>query len=846
MKSLKNTNVKGAEAASAAASATEFSTQNMLRDIKKVIKSFGSGIMKRLKGTNEDDELDLTAFPSDKLLFDESCMVAMDANTEIDTDLEPDKESDQSGGDFATKSKHALDKLTTTDKTQTKKAAKVKLQVNPEKQDDSSEVLSPSESDKNGAKQHSGTSSKENPGSVRLIFSNVDATEEVFKNLLNNHSSSCGKYEKCYLPSRGKAVVIVTNDDVANSYISHFNGYELNGNAISVSRSALGTKETSKKAYMPSKELFKSLVLLNVPKNAEQASLEKAISTVSGAVYKSLQKVEDGKWKVSFENVPDCIKFNSLLNGCTLTFIVNEKSKKAKLKCEAPSFGQKASHAGRVFVQNLPFNTTAKQLENLAHSFDKRATIHMPHGGKKGFAFIQFSNIQVAEKAIGRLNGTEFKGRTIRLTLALPTELYSDKPKETGNAVDNDDQDDKPVSVVESDHDEEDANTVSDDDTPADEQASMETSHKKQDSKIPNKADEHLRTIFVRNLSFDSTEAGLQEYFSTFGAVDSCKICKAANGTSKGTAFILFRNVEDARKVLEMEQLALERDTEFDSAGTNDTKKAVKRSQAAGLGFSLNGRRLRLSKAISREEANKLAKTRQKPSEDVPDKKHNDLLMEGVIAESSPEFQKLTPMQKKLQIASLKEKLEKMKNPNMFINPKRLCVRNLPNNVDVNELRRAIATHFRKNVDLKRICGTSKVDASRTIGKVTVLSDEKRKVISGDTVMRRRKPFAFIDFDNEELALCALRYLSNNSELFGQRNCLFAEFAIEDSRALYIQRKRKEQYQAKLKEKQGDAGQEPVGKRKKRKTYSRGQKQRMKRRKLLEAANAEPASATSQ
>ncbi|EDO05627.1 RNA recognition motif domain containing protein [Babesia bovis T2Bo] len=800
MKSLEKSGRKTVDNGSGS---VEFSTESMLRDIKNVIDSFGVDVTEF--GENNEDAIDLSSLPSDRLLIPE--------------DILDDTEDAKPTSADSKRSKRPLDKGVVDDKKPLKKLSAAKLESQ-ETSDTTSAVSS----------ENAGPPTKKPRTSVRLVFTNVDSSEGDFKSLINNHASVCGKYDNCFMTARGKVVVIVANSEIANAYISRLNGYELNGKSISVSISSRLSTDDGKKSYMPSKNSYKSLALHNVPKQVAESDLAKSISDIPGASYKCLEKSDNGTWKVSFDTVQECIKFNSLINGTSLVFTLGDRTKKSRIRCEAPSFGVKTSRAGRVFVQNLPFNTSVKHLEALAHTFDKGATVHMPGGDKKkGFAFIQFTNANVANKAILRLNGSEFRGRNIRLTMALPTEIYADKPKTS--------EGDHPEDDIDPDNDEHEGSDTSNADLDAATEEGKSLNEDTVNLESNSSADQQQRTIFVRNLSYESTESGLREYFNTFGAVESCKICKDSSGGSRGTAFIMFKNVDDARKVLDLEELALERDAEF-ARSAETSRSRVKLSKAAGLGFSLNGRRLKLSSAISREEASTLKKREPAPKEEFSNKKHSELLMEGVILETSPEFQNLTPAQKKLQLDSWKEKVEKMKNPNMFVNPKRLCIRNLPNNVDVNNLRTAIASHFRKSVDLKKLYGTAKVDATRTIGKVTLLSDDKRKVTSGDTVMRRRKPFAFIDFDKEELALSALRYLSNNSELFGVKNCLFAEFAIEDSRALYVQRKRKEQYDSKLKEGK-EAEPDKPSKAKKRKTYSRGQRQRMKRRESRAAQSSE-------
>ncbi|GBE62041.1 RNA recognition motif-containing protein [Babesia ovata] len=949
VKAVDGDGAKGGKAARKAKSSSEFSTENMLRDIKKVVKAFGGGIMKDTEKSKKSKSKSM-ALPivKGKKSIASLPILSEDEDGEDSTaedapveKSKPTKGKKEKSAD--TKKKHVDAENTPVDESEKVEAKGVKMtsdamaaskKVASLRQPKRVSAAAVKTSLDATAPVKSAASTKSSPKSIRLdesdddspssgkatlpqsdvettkkakekktpatklLFTNVKASEEAFKTLIKSRISSCGAYIKCFMTSAGKYVVLVANEEIANAYVSYFNGYELNGEAMSVDISTRGPKGTEKKMHMPSKESFKTVTLKNIPKVFERDSVVKALESVDGVKYKSLKRDLGGNWAVGFETVPDCVKFTSLVNGGVLTFVNETKTKKVKVKCDAPSFGTKAAHAGRVFVQNLSFNTTATQLEELVHRFDKGAKVHMPKGGKKGFAFVQFSNIQVAEKAILRLNGSDFGGRKIRLALSLPTELYKDKPKTVETKPEADPAGDKKEDLDEGDEDEEeeedddeegegDEQDDDDDDEESDDEEEMDSgdeedeeegeedddeegeeeedqeeegSEENEDQQASGKgkkarssgektkkSDESNRTIFVRNLSYQSTEAALREYFSTYGAVKSCNICKDEKGVSRGTAFILFEDADDARKILAMEELALERDADFNLEDKKSARNKVKHGPAAGLGFSLNGRRLRLSRAISKDEASNLSKAKEQKRNAAPNsKKRSDLLMEGVILETSPEFQKLTAMEQKLQTSSFKEKLEKMKNPNMFLNPKRLCVRNLPPNADVNELRRAIVAHFRRNVDLASICGSKKVDASRTIGKVTFLSDEKRKVKVGESTMRRRMPFAFIDFNHEELALQALRFLSSNADIFGARHRLFAEFAIEDSRALYIQNKRKQQYDEKLKEriaaKEDEEDTPEAGKkRKKCKTYSRGKLQRMKRRKLREAAAEQPA-----
>merc|ERR1712128_386113 len=59
------------------------------------------------------------------------------------------------------------------------------------------------------------------------------------------------------------------------------------------------------------------------------------------------------------------------------------------------------------------------------------------------------------------------------------------------------------------------------------------------------------RKIFVGGISWDTTEEGLNEYFSTYGQLESVKlITDRETGRSKGFAFVVFYEQSDLESVL--------------------------------------------------------------------------------------------------------------------------------------------------------------------------------------------------------------------------------------------------------------------------------------------------------
>ena len=60
------------------------------------------------------------------------------------------------------------------------------------------------------------------------------------------------------------------------------------------------------------------------------------------------------------------------------------------------------------------------------------------------------------------------------------------------------------------------------------------------------------KTLFIRNVSFDSTEEALQELFEQFGDIEYCKlVVDKRTGHSKGMAFVKFKTTESAEQCLQ-------------------------------------------------------------------------------------------------------------------------------------------------------------------------------------------------------------------------------------------------------------------------------------------------------
>ena len=72
----------------------------------------------------------------------------------------------------------------------------------------------------------------------------------------------------------------------------------------------------------------------------------------------------------------------------------------------------------KLYVGNLSYSVTDEEIKELFSKHGEVKEVNIIEG--KGFGFVEMSKQKEAEKAKEELNGTEFKGRTLRVDEARP------------------------------------------------------------------------------------------------------------------------------------------------------------------------------------------------------------------------------------------------------------------------------------------------------------------------------------------------------------------------------------------------------------------------------------------
>ncbi|XP_025030357.1 RNA-binding protein 28-like [Python bivittatus] len=316
------------------------------------------------------------------------------------------------------------------------------------------------------------------------------------------------------------------------------------------------------------------------------------------------------------------------------------------LKAKGPS--KKA----RLIVRNLSFKCTEDDLKSAFAPFGTvlEATLpRKPDGKLRGFAFVQFRNVLEAGKALKGMNMKEIKERPVAVDWAVAREKYQaaqaegvpaekkvrkaqqkgagggeekgGRPESPGPgrpgrdpehqipAVDGEDEEqeageDEEQEVGE-DEEQEVGSTVQEQD-PGEAGSSEEEDDSVEEEEGGGGGDEPApkqkqrpsdvaegRTVFIRNLSFDTEDEELGELLEQFGDLKYVRIVLHPDTEhSKGCAFAQFATQGAAQKCLQMAQ-----------------------DESEGRGLHLGGRRLRVDLAVSREEAQQLRSTKaRKPT----------------------------------------------------------------------------------------------------------------------------------------------------------------------------------------------------------------------------------------
>lgn len=204
-----------------------------------------------------------------------------------------------------------------------------------------------------------------------------------------------------------------------------------------------------------------------------------------------------------------------------------------------------------------------------------------------------------------------------------------------------------------------------------------EKPHYTKEEKIQrHKEDQLERTLFVQNLSYDTTEEQLKECMNNYGDVSYCKICiDKSSGLSRGSGFVCYRRRGVCEKILEEQYM-------FSAPGNKESN------------IELNGRRLILQHALSKDTAAEKRKARKLEKTEIKDMRNIGLATVGQKTKEEYELMGLKPEEIKMRLKAQMERNKKLKNVNFAINKYRICVRNIPKTANKGALKKVFEPYW--------------------------------------------------------------------------------------------------------------------------------------------------------
>ncbi|CDW60199.1 RRM 1 domain containing protein [Trichuris trichiura] len=445
----------------------------------------------------------------------------------------------------------------------------------------------------------------------------------------------------------------------------------------------------------------------------------------------------------------------------------------------------------RLVVRNLPFSVTIFRKfrillyrhpvteEAVKEIFSPYGTIYevrlpMKDGHAAGFAFVQYINFPDAVKALKNLNAKRVQNRTVAVDWAVPKETYVAAQIEEKCKSENSQVESRVLKKLESSGAlgqsfVESSSFKKEDRAQESKHTEGLTEPVKKSSRLSEKVAKNAvdkgisdgRTIFIRQGNVGVAVKFLRISgtcrLTNYGHVKYALVC-CYKGTShsKGTAFVQF----------------------FEKTSVDKCFQAAVNGRLT-VGSSI----VSLCQAIAREDLNKIKLQRAQETAKKPkDVRNLHLLSHSVIEKDSPHAETMSAADKRRRERMELTNQAKLRNLNIFVSTSRLVIHNLPLTL--------------MDSQLKSICYKAVENANARIKECRIMRDLNR--VNSDNI-GRSLGYAFVEFTEHEHALCCLKALNNNPNIFTDEKRPIVEFSLENKLVLDMKRRRQERAQARQK-----------------------------------------------
>jgi nucleolar protein 4 len=467
----------------------------------------------------------------------------------------------------------------------------------------------------------------------------------------------------------------------------------------------------------------------------------------------------------------------------------------------------------RIILRNLSFYAKESHIRKVLETkYGEVVDVHLPRVKSNlhvGFCFVTFRNTKDAQQAVNEKN-VSIQKRSVSMGWSIPKKMHMQQKQEkskkdikTEEDMETEEGDETKVDDGSEDND---ADSESDGSAAADDASDAGTADSDIDDEskeLPakNSSVQEKRTLFLRNLPFDSTRHDIFHLFSKFGYIESIYLVKDhSTGMLKGTAFVTYSQSQSAQRA--MQNVSSSSATPQESSFVSQRQAVDDVSSTQTSAFSLRGRQILVDVAVDRETAETFDSKEIRTTS--ADRRNMYLQAEARVESSSVEpnannintWDDLPPQDQRKRQTALKDKTSKLQSPIFFINPHRLSFRNLGKHIDEAGLHQLIEKATKSAMEKNLITAKDQIAHWRALGelssreilaKVQTVEEEDGDLIpawedkanikdyipsvfidrdfgpDGKKANAPSRGFGFAEFTHHAHALACLRELNNNS-----------------------------------------------------------------------------------
>jgi nucleolar protein 4 len=468
----------------------------------------------------------------------------------------------------------------------------------------------------------------------------------------------------------------------------------------------------------------------------------------------------------------------------------------------------------RIILRNVSFYAKEQDIKKATEkAFGSVTEVHLPRVQSNlhvGFCFVTFADPTDAKKAVDAKT-LIIKKRPASIDWSIPKKLHQQKHRGDEPIESQDDK--KGKNQIEGDENFDEESIIGSESgsvSSSHHDGSTDGSEDQEEDQEEDPLDDSLRqkrTLFLRNLPFDTTRHDLFKLLSRFGHIQSIYLVRdKSTEMLKGTAFVTFTKAQSAERTIQnalsdASSFLSQRDTTTASDGRTDATKPGASS------LLLNGRKILIDYAVDKETA--LTFDSKEHSIPSADRRNMYLQAEARVESSSSDpnannkntWDDLPDQDQKKRQNALKDKTTKLQSPIFFINPNRLSIRNLAKEVDEASLQLLCKDATIRGLEKRLVGAKDQIAHWRALGELStrdILSKVQNHEENGEDIIPSWDPkaslkdylpsvyidrdfgptgnksnapsrgFGFVEFKCHAHALACLRELNNNPSYSGE------------------------------------------------------------------------------